>query len=150
LHTSHRLCIIVMPRTVYRRALPDFTGPCPTTPTILENSTVTFGGFTIYHASVTCPLVSCPATKRATIEQRDPICSTGGTGATCECYRNPPLDKKLLEQRVLTGNVFTGTDNCTALSDQLAIDPADCAPVIQFLESMSSKPPIFIFAYPAF
>src|SRR5260221_4977700 len=92
-----------MPRPVYRRALPDLTGGCPTTPTILQNTTVTFGAFTIGYVSVPCNFTSCPATKRATIEQRDPICSTN---ATCECYPNLPLDKKLLEQRVLTGNVF--------------------------------------------
>src|SRR5712691_10358460 len=119
-----------MPRTVYRRALPDIiVGPCPTTSNTLGNSTVTFENFTIGYVSVTCPVVSCPAaaTKRATIEQRDPICSTN---ATCGCYPNLPLDKKLLEQQVLTGNVFTGTTNCTTLIDMTTIVAADCTPLI--------------------
>jgi len=149
LHTSHRLRIIVMPRTVYHRAIPDLPdGDCPTTPTTLNDTTVTFGNVTIVYMSITCPLVSCNAAKRATIEQRDPICSTG---ATCECYPNLPLDKELLEQRALTGNVLTGTVNCTSLTGTTPTDLADCAPIIQFLESMgSSKRPIFIFAYTAF
>ena len=129
-----------MPGTVYHNVIPDFSNGCQTTPTVLDNSTVTFETFTIGYTSFTCPLVSCNATKRATIEQRDPICSTG---ASCECYPNPPLDKELLEQRALTGNVFTGTVNCMSLVDSPPIDPADCAPIIQFLESMgTSKRPI--------
>jgi len=130
-----------MPRTVYHRAIPDFSG-CQSLPTVLDNTTVTFENFTISYLSLNCPLVSCNTTKRATIEQRDPICATG---ATCECYPNLPLDKKLLEQRALTGNIFTGTVDCTSLGDT-PIDTADCTPIIQFLESMDpSKPPIFVF-----
>ena len=146
LHTSHRLRIIVMPRTVYHRAVPDPLNGCATTPTVLNSTTVTFQNFSIGYVSFTCPILSCNATKRATIEQRDPICSTG---ATCECYPNLPLNEKLPEQKELTGNVFTGTVNCTSLS-ATPVDLTDCQPIIQYLESLGSKPPIFIVAYTAF
>jgi len=81
-------------------------------PTVLDNTTVTFENFTIGYVSVTCPIVNCNATKRATIEQRDPICSTG---ATC-------------------------TVNCTSLSDTAPpIDLTDCQTIIQYLQSLGTE-----------
>ena len=78
-----------MPRTVTSRAAPDFNSSCET---FTQNTTVTFQNYTIGFASGTCPLGNCNATKRATLERRDPICSTGN----CERYSNLPLDEKLL------------------------------------------------------
>jgi hypothetical protein len=147
LRTSHRLRIIVMPRAVYRRDFPDLSNICPVL--IIQGSdttNITFQTFTITYAPAFCPSGSCNATKRATIEQRDPICSTG---ATCECYPNLLLDKKLLEHRELTGNLFTGTLNCTELIGT-TVNNTDCDPIIQYLQSLGSKPPIFIIAYTAF
>jgi hypothetical protein len=136
LHTSHRLRIIVMPRTVYHRDLPDLSGFCDTNTTVLDNSTITSGNVTIGHLSLSCPTTNCTTTKRAAIERRNPICSTG---ATCECYPNLSRDKKLLEQRALTGNVSTGTVNCTNLSPS-PISPTDCQPIIQYLSGQGGKP----------
>jgi hypothetical protein len=82
LATSHRLRIIVMPRAVYRRDIPDLSSVCPSNNT-MNITDITFQTFNISYVSSTCAFGSCNATKRATIEQRDPICSTG---ATCECY----------------------------------------------------------------
>jgi len=127
-----------MPRTVSGRAVPDFNSSCefPT-----SSTNVTFQNYTLNFATGTCSISGCNATKHSTIQERD-ICSTGN----CEWYFSRPLDKKLLELRELTGNVRTGALTCLDTTTD-PIVPADCVPVIQYLESLGCKPPILIFAY---